>query len=203
MNLNYIKYLPAISFLWLSATVLIGGINYPNYNHISQFISELGANGAPNNIIVNYLGLVITEVFLIIYFTILLRCYKLNNFSKIGIYLLLFYCYFLVVAAVFPIEYEFSTETYSISQKIHTVAGGLAYLMGIVGIIFISFGYDRMNYQKKLLPYGVALGLVSLLCFVLLNIENGLQGLFQRILEISVYLWLIIFSFNFRYKISA
>lgn len=30
------------------ALTVVGGANFPNYSHASQFISELGADGAPN-----------------------------------------------------------------------------------------------------------------------------------------------------------
>lgn len=86
MKYKHFKYLPIVSFLWLFITVFIGGINYPHYNHLTQFISELGANGAPNNSIINYLGLVITEIYLIIYLFFLLIKHQLNNISRVGIY---------------------------------------------------------------------------------------------------------------------
>ena len=53
--------LPILSFLWFTATIVIGGLFYPDYNHISQFISELGATGSPYGNYVNYLGFLPTE----------------------------------------------------------------------------------------------------------------------------------------------
>jgi hypothetical membrane protein len=35
---------------------VIGGANFPNYSHASQFISELGASGAPNARVINLAG---------------------------------------------------------------------------------------------------------------------------------------------------
>ncbi len=203
MKYKNIRYLPIVSFIWLFTTVFIGGINYPHYNHMTQFISELGANGAPNNFFINYLGLVLVEIFLIVYLVFLLKHYSLNRISRIGIYLLLMYCFLLTVAAVFPIEYEFSTRNYSLSQSIHTIAGGFAYLSGIVGIIVLSIGYKIFSDDKKILIYGLILSTISLICFTLLNVENELDGLFQRILEVSMYLWIIIFSMKFRYGVPS
>lgn len=199
MSYKKIKYLPIVSIIWLFATAFIGGINYPHYNHITQFISELGANGAPNNLIINYLGLTLTEVFLIIYFVFLLKNYRLNKISRIGIYILLLYCLLLIIGALFPIEYEFSTETYSLSQTIHSIAGGLAYLMGIVGIIVLSIGYKIFSDDNKILIYGLVLSTISIICLTFLIEENELDGLIQRLLEASIYLWIILFSLKFNY----
>jgi hypothetical membrane protein len=42
--------------LWLLGMVVLGGATYPGYDHLAQFISELGATGAPFGDVVSYLG---------------------------------------------------------------------------------------------------------------------------------------------------
>lgn len=109
------------------------------------------------------------------------------------------YCFLLIVGAVFPIEYEFSTRNYSISQIIHTIAGTIAYVVGIVGILVLSIGYRKFSDDNKILIYGLILSTISIICFILLIAENELDGLFQRLLEAGIYLWIIIFSVKFKY----
>jgi hypothetical membrane protein len=53
---EWISRLPLISYLWLVVTILIAGLFYPDYSHVSQYMSELGATGAPNAWLVNYFG---------------------------------------------------------------------------------------------------------------------------------------------------
>lgn len=35
--------LPLVSALWFLTTIILGGIHQPNYQHMSQYISELDA----------------------------------------------------------------------------------------------------------------------------------------------------------------
>ena len=44
--------------LILGLAVFVGGWQYPGYSHVSQFISELGATGAPSPSILNFGGLI-------------------------------------------------------------------------------------------------------------------------------------------------
>ena len=41
---------------WLVAMVVIGGVSWEGYDHVAQYISELGANGAPFGWQVSWLG---------------------------------------------------------------------------------------------------------------------------------------------------
>jgi len=43
---------------WEVAMLAIGGATFPGYNHLSQFISELGATGAPRGFEVSWYGFV-------------------------------------------------------------------------------------------------------------------------------------------------
>jgi len=48
--------------------VIIAGMAYPTYSHISQFISELSATGAPNQFAAKWLGFFPTGLFLVLFF---------------------------------------------------------------------------------------------------------------------------------------
>jgi hypothetical protein len=55
MKNNALIGLPILAALWFLITVICGGIAYENYNHMSQFISELGATGTYTGAFINYM----------------------------------------------------------------------------------------------------------------------------------------------------
>lgn len=201
MKIYRVELIPVFSFLCLFITVLIGGIYYPNYNHFSQYISELGAYNAPNNLFINF-GLVFTDIILLVYFFLFLREKKLNNQAKFGIYAFICYCILLIVAAIFPIEYEFSNEVNSLSQEIHTVSGVLAYLFGIVAVSLLTFEFGKNKKYRTILNVGIGVVIISTISYLFLLTDVEYDGLVQRILEVSIYLWLFIFSFTVKKDIA-
>ena len=78
--------LPILSFLWFTATIVIGGLFYPDYNHISQFISELGATGSPYGNYVNYLGFLPTELFILAFVLICSSVIPRTKANFIGLF---------------------------------------------------------------------------------------------------------------------
>ncbi|WP_310621866.1 DUF998 domain-containing protein [Flexibacterium corallicola] len=172
----------ALSYIWLFTTVFLGGAFYPNYSHTSQFMSVLGANGAPFGQEVNLWGFAVVELLLlpslVLCFVYLMRTTQ----ERLGLVIFAGYPLLLIVAAFFPCDFECKPDDPTRTQLIHMSAGFLSYLCAIVGLSFLSWTRSER-------PYWGLLSLVLVVMLLNLSPDNALAGLTQRALETGIYLW--------------
>ncbi len=137
-NTRMMIWLAVASYCWLVATVLIGGAIYPNYSHLSQFMSELGASGSPIGPYVNYLGFAITEILLLCSLAIAWQLLPKNSATLIGFALLVAYPVLISVAALSPCDFECRPKDPTLSHTVHIISGLLAYLAAVLGLAVLS-----------------------------------------------------------------
>ncbi|MGI2259838.1 DUF998 domain-containing protein [Shewanella sp. GXUN23E] len=188
----WIKWLPVLSYLWLVLTVLIAGAFYPDYSHVSQYMSELGASGAPHAWSVNYLGFVPTELLLLVFLALLLPVLPQTVPLRLGIGLLGLYAIMLLGASVFTCDFECRPTRATFAHGLHITLGAFAYLAGIAGVLLVAVSARSWPNGFPLTLSGVA---IAILCFgLLLNLNPQLPwvGLMQRLMETLMYLWFIL-----------
>ncbi|MCC3860552.1 DUF998 domain-containing protein [Pseudemcibacter aquimaris] len=189
---NLLVILPIFAASWFLVTLVWGGIIYENYNHSSQFISELGATGAVTGPFVNYLGFIPTQMFILIFIVLCTKIIPKNKYNILGMSFLVLYTLSLTVAAVFPCDFECRPASPTLSHNIHIVSALPGYLGGAAAIFLISLGLDNWAPSKFFKNLGITLGMVLLLCFTNLDPNSQWVGLIQRILEASIFIWLIL-----------
>ncbi len=187
--------LPILSFIWFFMTIILGGLFYNNYSHISQFISELGATGIENGSLINYLGFIPTQVFLLIFIFLCISVIPKTKTNMTGLFFIAIYAFTLGVAAVFPCDFECRPKNPSISHLIHIYSAMPGYLCGIVGIFFISSKSKLWTESNFFMIVSYILVVCALLAFIFLDSEFKIGGAIQRLLELSIYSWLILFGF--------
>ncbi|KZK88057.1 hypothetical protein PsAD13_00002 [Pseudovibrio sp. Ad13] len=184
--------LVVVSYLWLAATVVIGGQFYPDYDHISQFMSALGATGAPFGPAVNYWGFAVVELLLLPCLVICFAYLMRNRAERVGLMIFAGYPLLIAVAAFFPCDFECSMDDPTHSQLLHTAAGFLAYFCAVVGLCLLS-------HAKAERSFWVAPGLILLVMLFSLSKETAFSGLMQRALETGIYLWFFVILMRKRY----
>ncbi|MCK7614720.1 DUF998 domain-containing protein [Roseibium sediminicola] len=188
---NPLVLLPVVSFLWLACGVLIAGHFYPGYSHLSQFMSELGASGTARGALVNVFVFAGAEIWVLLFLGLAARKVTRNRLALAGLILMLVYAGLLMTAAFFPCDFECRPVDPTRSHLIHVSAGMAAYAAGLCGLFLISAGLNRAG--KHSLPRGLEVaGLLTgtgLLAGML--VSEGHAGLFQRLLEALLYLWMI------------
>ncbi len=162
----------------LIVPVTIGFLT-PNYNAMQQYISELGAHGAPNASLVN-LGIflptgIISLIAILWLVTQLPRPQRLPALLLLGIGL------GNIGAALFPCDAGCPAEG-SAQQSIHNTIGLAQYLSGGIGLLWIS---------RRGSPISLYLGIVVLACVFLMGGPGAeLRGLWQRVAELCLFGWL-------------
>jgi hypothetical protein len=148
--------------------VLIAGSLTPEYSHVSQYISELGARGARHEWGVRFFGFLPAGVLLIGFCFFAYKALPRSRVAALGLLGLGVFAVGYLVAAAFPCDPGCRPRVPSTSQIIHNAGGLVGYLLALVG-------------------YGAA-GL-ALLGMLTLSPGSPVAGLSQRLLEMSVLGW--------------
>ena len=197
LNSRYLLIaLPIFSFFWFTSTIFIAGHFYPDYSHIAQFISELGATGSPYGAYVNYLGFIPTELFILGFVFISYSVLPRTKSNTIGLIFIGIYGITLGIAAFFPCDFECKPDVPTISHNIHMASAFPGYLCGIIAIFCISSGSMSWSKSKAFKFTGYVAAILALFAFLNLDPSSKIVGLNQRILELIMYSWLIFLGYS-------
>jgi hypothetical protein len=182
--------LPLLSFFWLAAGVFVAGVYYPGYSHLSQAMSVLGATGTAYGWVVNLVVFTGAELWVLLFVALALRAAAKDGLAIAGLVLIGFYAVLLVVAAYYPCDFECRPREASRSHLIHVSAGLMAYVTGLCGLFMVWLSVTRRG--AGVLPRGAGPGLLATGAVLLAGtvLVRDHAGLFQRLLESLIYLWL-------------
>jgi len=198
---NFIVTLSAysglIASIWIVAGVYIAGKFYPNYNHKTQFCSELGASGSPTEklspMINNYpLGLLFCLSGWYIW--------QLPNASVvvqlIGV-LVMMHGVCTWIAGYFPMDADPYIEQPTRSCNIHSWAGFIM-LMSLLIAPLLAIFYSGSIYYAMSFRVFSAMCVVTMVFFMLKAAKAYKQktnpGLHQRLSYGAQLIWLSVFS---------
>lgn len=181
--------LPVLSCAWLAVGVWVAGAMYPGYNHLSQFISELGATGSPVGAWVNWGVFFACEVPVLVFVWQAFRRLPRHGMLTAGLALLALYALLLMAAAVFPCDFRCRAQVPTTSHQIHMLTGISAYLFGLAGLLALSIGLGRMEQRKPRLAF--VLPVASVLLLGVSGTVPDYAGLGQRLNEGLIYIWMI------------
>jgi len=185
--------------LFITPSVL-GGFQFENYSHISQFISESYAFGTPYGVYMRFFGFIPSGI-LITMFSF--SCWKLlpkSSVLKMGLFgFAVFYGIGTIMVGLFPCDEGCNKELInpSVSQLIHNLFGGLTYLIVPACLILIGFSSRKWSGSTSFSTLSIICGTIALMFSMLLlsDPDGNYIGLFQRITEGSILFWLINFAF--------
>lgn len=172
---------------------LLGGAAVPGYSHLAQFISELGARGAPFEWPVRLLGFLPASVLLLGFCHFARRALPRSRAGDLAWLGFAVYAAGYGVAAAFPCDPGCRPDPPSMSQVIHNVGGLAGYLLAPAFLLTLalqarSWPGARAVAQAGLLASGCALlGLV-----LLADPSSPVAGLGQRLLEGAVLVWAVV-----------
>jgi Protein of unknown function (DUF998) len=187
-------------------TTIVGGVLSPDYSHITQFISESYAIDTLHGKELRYIGFIPSGILLAIFgFSASLHFPKSTS-TRIGFWgLAIFYGLATIVVSIFPCDKGCNKELIdpSISQLIHNLTGSLTYILVPLSMILIGVGLWKSQPEKIISRLAIATGVTCILFISLLiaDSETNLTGLFQRIIEGAILLWIVVCSIRVKNKI--
>jgi hypothetical protein len=181
------------------ATSILAGLQLSSYSHTSQLISESYSIDTPYGKFFRFFGYLPSGVCLTIFAFSSVRHFNRSNYAKVGFWGLgLFYGAATIVVSIFPCDKGCNKEFInpSISQVIHNAAGLLTYLFTPISLILIGIGVKSISNTLSYLAFTT--GFISVLFIGILFSDplSGLAGLFQRIIEGSILLWIVACSMD-------
>ena len=170
---------------------VVGGAHFPNYSHASQFISELGADGAPNARLINLGGFLPAGILLISFAFFAWRSLPRSGVTTVGMVGLGFFALGYLVAAFFPCEGDCRPAEPTLAQAIHNLFGLTGYLFAPLSLFLLGWQARRWPRAKHLSIFAFIGAGFALLGLLFLSPDFRFVGVAQRVLEGSVLIWII------------
>lgn len=186
------RFAVTTSLLSLAVVVLlalVAGAATPQYSHVSQFISELGARGAPWEWSVRLLGFLPAGVLLLAFCAFAYRALPRSPGLTFALGSLALFAAGYLVAAAFPCDPGCRPAQPSLSQVIHNLGGMVGYVLAPAFLFAFARAARAWPGAGHLVIAGYVAAALSLIGVLTLSPASPAVGLSQRLLEASVLGW--------------
>ena len=168
---------------------IVFGLRWPDYRATRDFISELGAAGAPDAAAVNVSFLVAGLLLVVACLSMARRTPGGRRAAALGLVSCVGWSY--VMAAFVPCDAGCPAEG-TATQMLHNAAGGLAYLAGGVGLLLAAGGRTGNAGGPAWLAIGA--GIVALASLMGMGAPElaDVRGAMQRLGEAAIFTWILV-----------
>jgi hypothetical membrane protein len=179
----------------LGFPVYFGGLD-PAYDPMRDFISEMGAAGAPNAPMVNWMAFLPTGLIQIAFALCAWIALPRSGAMTLGIIGWMLFSLGYVAAAVFPCDTGCMGDPGSFSQQMHFALGVPGYFLAPASALMLAFaarqwpGGQWISVVALLSAVGGAASLSALAG----DFDGNMVGLWQRMLEASVMIPMLAIS---------
>ena len=192
-----------LGVLFFLSSAILGGLQFSEYSHISQLISESYAIGTAYGLQLRYLGFLPSGIFIAAFAFYAASVLPKSTFSKLGFTGLgLFYGIATIMVSLFPCDKGCNKEFIdpSLSQLIHNLTGLFTYIIVPISLVILGIAAKKWANGKYLARLGIVCGLTAILFVGILSsdLQSKFIGLYQRIIESSVLVWIVACSFYLR-----
>jgi len=181
--------------VWL-VMLVAGGLTWPGYSHVSQYISELGAIGAPQAFAINWFGFLPIGILMIAFCISAMLALPKSAGSILGFLGLILWAGGYVISPFFPCDYGCPVDgDQTLAQVIHNLGAIVSYLAGAVGLLLLAGAAKKWPGDTRSLGlFALISGIICLACFLFLA-PNPYVGLVQRLGELVTFGWMIACGF--------
>lgn len=187
--------LAVLSFVAVALPTLVAGAAFPGYSHVAQFISELGANGAPHGELMRFAGFLPAGLLLTAFAGVAYRTLPPSGKTTVACAGLAVYALGYVAAVFFPCDLGCRPVNPSVAQIIHNAAGLAGYLAAPVMMLLFGLGARSWPGGQWLAPLAFIAAAVTLIGLMSLSPKSPWVGLSQRMIEASVLTWVVCCGF--------
>lgn len=179
-----------LSLLVLAVAAIGGGLAYPDYDHLRQYISELGATGATTGPAVS-LAFMASGALLTAFWLMCIALFPKSPLLIIGWVLSALNGLGLFFGGVFPCDFQCSLASPSPAAMLHDLLGGIGYLCGIVGVLVVGLAMRRQAGGRGLFRAALLCGLPAAMAIWLIHPGFEFYGAAQRVVEVALAAWTI------------
>ncbi len=200
MKSQTVFWLGILGVLLFIVSAVLAGNEIPEYNIVSQFLSESVAAGTKNGLFYRLFGEILSGILFFFFAWNAKNFFPKNKWMFFGFFgITVFYGLGTIIVGIFPCDEGCNREWIdpTFSQIVHNISGLLTYVFVPLSMLLIGFGTKNIlkykNYSKCTVAFGViAMYMTSRL---LVNPLGEYVGLYQRILESMILFWIIITAF--------
>lgn len=183
-----------------TAHVILGGILWKEYNPVSQSISELTGNGAPNaaflTIFTTIYGILVVIFSVCVYLRF--RSMKVRNAALTGaVLLIIMEATSLIGYWLFPLNQQQGVTLMDFQNIMHLVVTAVVVICTIFSGYFIGIGLRKSGHK--------GIGLFIIICSIIITVFGAftpismgaglpVSGLAERINIFSLQLWIAVLS---------
>ena len=177
-----------LSLLVLAVAAVAGGMAYPGYDHLTQYISDLGATGAPTSGGVS-LAFMVSGGLLAVFWLLCAGLFPRSVLSILSFGLSALNGLGLLLGGVFRCDFECSTADLSPAAVLHDVFGGIGYLCGIAGVFLVGIAARGWPQGRSLFGLSLICGVPAAMALWLIHPGFEWYGAAQRVVEIALAVW--------------
>lgn len=181
---------------------VLGGAAFPGYSHTSQFISELGATGAPHGALVRFAGFLPAGVFLCLFVIGAFKVLPRSHLTTLGLAGIAIYASGYLAAAFFPCDPGCRPAHPSFSQLVHNFFGLVGYLLAPLFLLALGWSARHWPGGTHLTAPAFVAAVITLASLPALSPEFAYMGVIQRVIEASVLLWVIMCAWYVKSRIA-
>ena len=178
--------------VWFTVVMLVCASIRPDYSHVSQFISDLGATNTANAAAMNYGAFLPAGVLLGVFglsIALLLPRHILTTFASV---LLMLFGTGIAACGLLSCDPGCPEAGGSLQNLIHNRIAPLSFMSAIVGAGLLAVRFRQSAESRTLWIYSGATS-VTAFCLILLLVSSlearDFTGLWQRLLIAALYLW--------------
>lgn len=186
-----------LSLLVLAVAAVAGGMVSPGYDHLTQYISELGAAGAATSPGVS-LAFIVSGGLLAAFWLLCAGLFPRSLLSILGFGLSALNGVGLLLGGVFRCDAGCAVENPSLSGILHEVFGGVGYLCGIAGVFLVGAAARNWPQGRGLFGLSLICGIPAALAVWLIHPGFEWLGAAQRLVEIALAVWALAVALQVR-----
>lgn len=199
-NLNILALGGIVGPILFTILVLVCASLRPDYNHMHEFISELGASLTPNARIMNFAGFLPTGL-CIIGFGISLFMYMRSAKSvlaMLGASLVMVFGVGMITAGIYSCDAG-CFEAITREGEIHGRVSAIAFISLILGIFILGITFRGISDLRKYMWYSLLSAVFAAFCMVQMvgSFETeSFTGLWQRLILGTAFIWMGVIGYQ-------
>lgn len=178
--------------------VIIGAYLRPDYEHLHNFISELGATNTTNRALMNFGGFILSGLLFCCFAISLLMITPKRFIAKFGAFLILIFGIGMTLAGIFSCD-SGCPQVGSMESIVHDRVSAVTFFSAIIGTVLLGISFRKSSIFKSISLYTILSGILSavLLIIMINSFETKVfTGLWQRLLLLSIFLWTLSVAFR-------
>lgn len=182
-------------------SVIIVGELRADYDHIDQFISELGESGGSFSWVMNYVGFMLSGS-LILTFIVTFRTLFPNGIANAaGSLFLAIFAVNLFLAGVYSCDVGCSPVDPSRDQRLHDLVSIIAFPAFILGVLIWGLAFCRQIDWRGFGVYSLVTAVISVFLLVVMVQSEATRdgtGAYQRLFLAVLFVWLMALAIRLR-----